>query len=240
MATQRYISTSFWDDEWVQELDPSEKLFYIYLLTNPLTTIAGVYKITDRRVSFDCGFSKEVVLEMWSRFTRNNKAVRFGEWVIIPAWPKHQRYESRPQIRKGIDNIIASLPKDVLDHMVSIGYEYPIIPYQYPPSYIDSDSDTDTDIDTEVQSTRADSKHNGRPVNTATLTALIAEYGQGTVDDYLQRISDYCNANGKRYKDHAATCRNWLKRDNVPKRAEPKESGITDFMAELVSREYGD
>ena len=95
-------------------------------------------------------------------------------------------------------------------------------------------------IDEKRIDARADGEHNGRPVNTATLAALIAEYGQGTVDDYMQRISDYCNANGKRYKDHAATCRNWLKRDNVPKRAEPKESGITDFMAELVSREYGD
>ena len=86
------------------------------------------------------------------------------------------------------------------------------------------------------ESTRADGEHNGRPVNVATLTALIAEYGQGTVDDYLQRISDYCNANGKRYKDHAATCRNWLKRDNVPRLKVAKESGAEDWMIELARR----
>ena len=173
MATQRYISTSFWDDEWVQELDPSEKLFYIYLLTNPLTNIAGVYKISDKRVAFDCGFSKEVIAELWLRFTRNNKAVRHGEWVIIPAWPRHQRYESRVQIRKGIDKVISELPDEVRKKMVFVGYDYPIdtlsedmhkvldgidmvsegtntnqeepTTYQYHPSYIDSDRDIDTD-----------------------------------------------------------------------------------------------
>ena len=91
-------------------------------------------------------------------------------------------------------------------------------------------------IEEKREDARADGEHNGRPVNTATLAALIAEYGQGTVDDYLQRISDYCNANGKRYKDHAATCRNWLKRDNVPKRKVAKESGVEDWMIELARR----
>ena len=42
---KRYISTTFWDDEWVQSLDFTEKGLYLYLLTNSLTNIAGVYKL---------------------------------------------------------------------------------------------------------------------------------------------------------------------------------------------------
>lgn len=123
MATQRYISTSFWDDAWVQELDPSEKLFYLYLLTNPLTNIAGVYKISDRRVSFDTGHSREVVTELWRRFSRENKAVRHGEWVIIPAWPKHQRL-SNDKTWKGIARILSSLPAEVYELLPSVGYDF--------------------------------------------------------------------------------------------------------------------
>ena len=87
---------------------------------------------------------------------------------------------------------------------------------------------------------RANGVYNGRPVNSATIKALITEYGQPAVDDYMQRISDYCDANGKRYKDHAATCRNWLKRDKVPTvKSEATEFKGVDGMDELLRRTYG-
>lgn len=56
-----------------------------------------------------------------------------------------------------------------------------------------------------------------QPMNPDTYSALVTSYGKQTVDDYFERIADYCAAKGKRYKDHAATARNWLKRDNAPK-----------------------
>ena len=39
----RYIKTKFWDDSYIIELNPHEKLLFLYLITNPLTNIAGVY-----------------------------------------------------------------------------------------------------------------------------------------------------------------------------------------------------
>lgn len=162
MATQRYISTSFWDDAWVQSLDPSEKLFYIYLLTNPLTNIAGVYKITDRRVSFDTGFSDEVVAELWMRFTRLNKAIRFHEWVIIPTWPKHQRWQDRKTIKAGIDKILAELPENVTEKLHDVHYSYPMDKVLGPmhmssedPSYLDADTDSDTDAEPDTSAAAA-------------------------------------------------------------------------------------
>jgi len=172
VATQRYISTSFWDDEWVQTLDPSEKLFYIYLLTNPLTNIAGVYKITDRRVGFDTGFSDEVISEMWMRFTRLNKAVRFGEWVIIPSWPRHQRWQDRKTIKMGIEKILTEVPSDVHKKLHEVKYSYPMdkVPdligtSSEDPSYLDSDSDLDrdTDLDSESLSSRERTRKEQEP-----------------------------------------------------------------------------
>jgi len=135
VATQRYISTSFWDDEWVQGLTPDEKLFYIYLLTNPLTNIAGVYKISDRRIVFDT--SLEGIDTLWIRFGEVSvehvfpRVARFGEWVIITNWPK-----------------------EVLERVGEIGYQYPMdtlsIPHAYPSNYSDSDSDSDSDTDSDT------------------------------------------------------------------------------------------
>ncbi len=148
MATQRYISTSFWDDKWIMELNPSEKFLYMYLLTNPLTNIAGIYKITKNRISFDSGFEISTVEEIIMRFEKDRKAFHYNnEFVILPTWPKHQQFEKRIKIKTGIEAVLKELPKNVLNFAAEVGYRYPIdtisIPYKYDTNYIDSEFDND-------------------------------------------------------------------------------------------------
>lgn len=159
MATQRYISTSFWDDEWVSSLDPSEKLLYLYFMTNPLTNIAGIYETTIRRVCFDTGFNTETTNRMILRFNNDHKLYYLHGYVIIPSWPKHQKWEDKQTIRKGIDSILSKIPKKVWYDIVRyrIPYAYPIdkilIDYGYDPSYLDLDLDLDlnSDIDSDIK-----------------------------------------------------------------------------------------
>lgn len=42
---------------------------------------------------------------------------------------------------------------------------------------------------------------------------LVKTYGEKVVNDYYERIQDYSASTGKKYKDIAATTRNWIKRD---------------------------
>ena len=160
MATQRYISTSFWDDEWVQKLDPSEKFLYLYLMTNPLTNIAGVYKISAKRISFDTGFNSDTVGHILDKFEKARKIHRIGEYMVLPSWPKHQKWQTKKTIKTGIDAILFQLTAEELNELAKTGYKYdlkpffdtlcipyiyPIRPYAYQPSYLDSDSDSDSD-----------------------------------------------------------------------------------------------
>jgi hypothetical protein len=150
MATQRYISTSFWDDGWVQSIDPSEKLLYLYLMTNPLTNIAGIYKITDKRIHDDTGFNVDMIKKLLKRFAEAGKAYRSGEYIIIPSWPKHQKWRQKATINTGIQKIIAELPKYIRDMALKVGYQYPInkvpLSYMYSPSYLNSDLNSDLDL----------------------------------------------------------------------------------------------
>lgn len=153
MSKQRYVSTSFWDDSWIRTLNPLEKFLYLYLMTNPLTNIAGVYKITLERISFDTGLKCAAVEEILEKFAKHRKACLYGEYIIIPAWPEHQQWKIRSKIKAGIELILGTLPEAVRKHMVAIGYRYPIdtlaIPYVYGSNYPDSDSDLDSDSSTE-------------------------------------------------------------------------------------------
>lgn len=159
MSTQRYISTSFWDDEWIHKLDPSEKLLYLYFMTNPLTNIAGVYKLSNSRISYDTGFNDNTIGHIMEKFEKAGKAYRIGEYIALPSWPKHQKWETRSKIEAGMVACLLELPESCLVRLVQIGYKYDLldvfdtlsISYPYDTNYSDIDSDSDTDIDSEAK-----------------------------------------------------------------------------------------
>jgi hypothetical protein len=155
MSTQRYISTSFWDDPWVHALTPNEKLLYLHLMTCPLTNIAGVYEITNDRIAFDTGLKHDAISKCLQKFQKDEKAYRYDMYIIVKTWPKHQKWEQRSKIKSGIEKILVKLDSKLLSYLKDIGYTYPIdtlpISYTYVSSYseLDLDSELDTDIDIE-------------------------------------------------------------------------------------------
>lgn len=42
---------------------------------------------------------------------------------------------------------------------------------------------------------------------------LIDKHGKSVVDDYIEKVSGYCQSSGKKYKDYYATVQNWLRKD---------------------------
>ena len=176
MSTQRYIDTSFWDDSWIQELDPSEKLLYIYLLTNPLTNIAGVMELTVKRICFDTGFNSDTVTHILRKFEEAKKVYRYNNFIIIRNFPKHQQLKS-DNVIKGIAAILCKLPDDLLCYLEEIGYQFDIkgtfdtlcIPYTYPSNYLNLNSDLNSDLNTpekkKTTKTKKESLRNREPEN---------------------------------------------------------------------------
>lgn len=157
MSTQRYIDTSFWDDSWVQELDPSEKLLYIYLLTNPLTNIAGVMELTTKRICFDTGFNTDTITHILRKFENAKKVYKFNNYIIIRNFPKHQQLKS-DNVIKGIAAILSKLPDDLLVFLEEIDYQFDIkgtfdtlcIPYTYPSNYLNLDLNLDLNLNSNL------------------------------------------------------------------------------------------
>lgn len=156
MATQRFISTSFWDDEWVVTLKPEEKLVYLYLMTNTLTNIAGVYKITLKRMVYDTDLSKSSIEKTLERFKEAKKAYYFGEYIVIPSWPKHQKIEHHPKLKAGIHAVLDSLSPEVISFLRKVCYCFDLSKYDRLSEPIDSErlssnySDPDLYPDTDI------------------------------------------------------------------------------------------
>lgn len=124
MSKQRYINTKMWEDSWFVQLDPIEKLFFIYLLTNPMTNIIGAYELSKGTIGRATGLESRVVDEILSRFEKASKVFYVNGWVVLPNFVKHQNYKS-PKIQKGIEIELQDIPTDV-KRLIKIPYAYGI------------------------------------------------------------------------------------------------------------------
>jgi hypothetical protein len=97
---------------------------YLYLLSNPLTNIAGVYKIVDPRICFDTGLSMKEVTSAMRKFEEAGKAFRMDEYIVIPSAPKHQKWESAPKLKEGIIKILMEIGVENLVKLEKFRYRF--------------------------------------------------------------------------------------------------------------------
>lgn len=111
MSKQRYIKDSFWTDPYIEKLSPDYKLIFLYLLTNPLSNISGVYEVRLKRMAFETGYDIEVVENILKSFVRDGKIIQFESWIIIVNHIKHQSLGDLTA--KGINREILESPQEV-------------------------------------------------------------------------------------------------------------------------------
>ena len=108
------INTKFWSDSWVVNLDPIEKLLFLYLLTNERTNICGIYELPLKFMAIETGIEKEMVEKVLSRFTKDKKIYFIKGWVVMKNFVKHQNQGS-PKVKIGIEAEIAKIPMEILN-----------------------------------------------------------------------------------------------------------------------------
>lgn len=107
----RVVNTKFWTDPYTENLDPSEKLLFLYFLTSPLSNIAGVYEVTIKRIAFETGFDKDMVLKILKRFEDDGKLYYVEGYICIKNFIDNQRLNDN--MEKGVSLIMDALPERV-------------------------------------------------------------------------------------------------------------------------------
>lgn len=93
----------------------------------------------------------------------------------------------------------------------------------------ENDNDNDTDNDNDIKGTDKPSPAPPKSVkktfgeyNNISLTddqyqQLVRDYGESVINDYIQRMDEYIQMKGKKYKDFNLALRNWIKKDGITK-----------------------
>ena len=126
MAKKRYITTDFWRDNFVDEIDPIEKLLFLYLICNPATNLCGIYKLPLRIIDYDTCIDSRALENIFAKFSSKKKAYFLDGWVVLPNAPKHLDI-SNIKISSGIKRELSQINEEIFKNIKDLD-----IPYIYP------------------------------------------------------------------------------------------------------------
>lgn len=109
----RSVNTYFWDDSFVQGLSPNSKLLFLYLLTNSLTNVLGIYEITLKRIVFDTGLTELSISKSFEDFGRLKKVYFIDNYIVLPNFLKNQSMNNN--MKTGAVNVYNELPKKITE-----------------------------------------------------------------------------------------------------------------------------
>ncbi|MEH7455757.1 DnaD domain protein [Bacillus sp. JJ1127] len=91
MAVYRNVQVNFWQDDFVLDLTPEERYFYIYLLTCSKTTQCGIYPLPKRLAEMETGYNWETVEKLLQRFIDYGKILYDAEAkeLYIQNWVRY-------------------------------------------------------------------------------------------------------------------------------------------------------
>ena len=72
------MQVNFWQDEFILDLTPEERYFYIYLLTGTKTKQCGIYVLPKRLAELETGYSMGVE-KLLNRFVAYGKILYDAE-----------------------------------------------------------------------------------------------------------------------------------------------------------------
>ncbi len=119
------LRMNLWDEPFMQKMEARMelKVLYVYLLSNALSNIAGVYKITNRRIRFDLCNENLNLTALFASLKKMKKVYRCGDYVIVKDAPLYIKKMTKTAIKE-MDSILWELPDKIKTKMKKIHYRY--------------------------------------------------------------------------------------------------------------------
>lgn len=145
MATYRNVQMSFWTDSKItDDFTPEDKLFFLYVMTNPRTSLCGCYECSKKQMSRDIGYSEETISNIIYRMDVIHKVAKYDDEtreILILNWDKYNWTESSKVLDGAFKGAVKIKSKEfryfVLNKLEQRGYPVPHelfeeIGYAYP------------------------------------------------------------------------------------------------------------
>jgi hypothetical protein len=240
MAVYRQVYMKFWTDDSkvVDDFTPEDKYFFLYLMTNPHTTLTGCYEISFKVMARETGYNEETVKRLMDRMERTHKVICYDQntkEVLIVNWHKYN-WTTSEKLLQSVRNQLPYIRSERFREYVEglIDGDTVSIPYGY--GMDTSITVTDTVTDT-VSISNKESKTKKFVPPTLEEVREYCEERKNNIDpeyfiDYYAS-QQWKKANGRPVADWKACVRQWESKEKPKKETkEEKTFDIKEYAKE--------
>ena len=200
MAKFRQVHTTFWQDDFVLDLTPEEKYFYVYLMTNSKTTQCGIYTLPTRVIEMESGYNRETVEKLLKRFVEYGKILynKDTKEIFMIKWSKYN-YINSPKVLKCITKELNEVKHKPFVHQ----YLEQVKAYGYPTDTVSIDYGEEEEEEKEkknnnivafassvVQYLNQKTGKNFKSTTKRTKSLIKARYEEGFTEEDFKRVID--------------------------------------------------
>lgn len=243
---------AFWNDVKVAEdFTPSDRFFFLYLLTNPHTNLCGCYELGLKKASDETGYSKAIVEKLIQKLESEFNVIRYDiktKEVLIINWHKYNWTTSekfKKPLLVEIQNVKTERFKEYLMQLYSYDKNSG---YGIDTTCIDTTCTETNCINTECMDTSVTVTVNNTVTDTVIDKEIKHKYGEyenvllsdkemdklknefpSDWNARIESLSVYMKSKGVVYKDHLATIRHWARMDKERKTGLKKKTGFVNY-----------
>ncbi|MTN44751.1 hypothetical protein GMB51_11825 [Turicibacter sanguinis] len=180
MAVYRQVYITFWQDEFILELTPEEKYFYLYLMTNSKTSQCGIYQLPIKVMEMELGYNRDTIIKLIERFEQYGK-IAYDEStkeVALVNWLKFNPINNI-NIQKCVEKELQGIKSDFLKEK----YNPLISPLQTPCKKKEKEKTK------EKEKEQTDKKKNKKKPADADFTSLFSSYT--TNQELIEALNDF-------------------------------------------------
>lgn len=118
------VERGYWQDEFILELTPEQKFFYLYLMTNNKVNTLGAYVFPLTMSTVELGYNKETVLKLLDHFAQVGKIIwdETTKEVFLLNWPKrnwNRKTATLRALKKDFDALKSPVLREKISAMLS-------------------------------------------------------------------------------------------------------------------------
>ena len=231
MALYRNVQMTFWtDSKVVDDFTPEDRYFYLYLITNPHTNLAGCYEVSTRQMANETGYSKETIERLIARFISVHGVIKYSsdtKEVLLLNWHRYSWTKSekfRVALIKDINTVKDSAFKEYLMQLYD-GADTVSIPYSYgmdtTVTVTDTDTVSDTDSDADSDKENKNTKNIKNPkkeygeykkvkLTDEEFKKLVNDFGSAKTEEAINFLDGYIVDKNYKSKEHYIAIRRWV------------------------------
>lgn len=118
------VERGYWQDEFILELTPEQKFFYLYLMSNSKVNTLGAYVFPMTMSTLELGYNRETVKKLLDHFVEAGK-IMYDETtneVFLLNWPKrnwNKRTATLRALKKDVDALKSPVLREKISAMLS-------------------------------------------------------------------------------------------------------------------------